>query len=46
LGDHLKTQDLSLVWWVIGVFSLIWAYSVTDAFLKGIKLDRSDGDSK
>jgi hypothetical protein len=46
LADHLKAQDLSLAWWVIGLFSLIWAYSVTDAFLKGIKRDRSTGDCK
>ncbi len=46
LIDHLKAQDLSLIEWVSGAFFLIWAYSVTDAFLKGIKLDRSGGDSK
>ena len=46
LVDYLKAQDLSLMWWVSGAFFLIWAYSVTDAFLKGMKLDRSSGESK
>jgi hypothetical protein len=46
LIDQLKTQDLSLMKWVSGAFVLVWAYSVVDAFWKGIKLDRSDGASK
>jgi hypothetical protein len=46
LLDQLKTQDLSLMKWVSGAFFLIWAYSVTDAFLKGLKLDRASGDGK
>jgi len=46
LIDQLKAQDLSLMAWVSGAFFLIWAYSVTDAFLKGLKLDRTSGDGK
>jgi len=44
--NQLNTQDLSALKWISIAFSLIWIYSVMDAFLKGKKLDRSAGEGK
>jgi uncharacterized membrane protein len=46
LIDQLKAQDFSVLEWASGAFLLLWAYSVVDAFLKGMKLDRSARDAK
>ena len=38
--DKLAAQDLSLLWYLITAFAVLWFYSVLDAFLIGRKMDQ------
>jgi len=36
---RLQAQDLSVLWFLIIAFGIVWLYSVLDAFLEGWKID-------
>ena len=38
--DKLAEQNLSLLWYLITAFAILWFYSVLDAYVTGKKLDR------
>jgi hypothetical protein len=38
--DRLKAADFSALWYFLVAFTLIWLYSVLDAYLTGRKLDQ------
>jgi hypothetical protein len=45
--DRLKTADFSALWYFLVAFTLIWLYSVLDAYLTGRKRDQpGEGDRK
>ena len=39
LLKRLQAQDLSVLWFLIIAFGIVWLYSVLDAFLEGRKID-------
>ena len=42
---RFKREDMTSLHWVAGIFLLVWAYSVVDAFITGRKRDRDEGSS-
>ena len=40
LMDTLMAQDISLLWYLLGAFTILWFYSVLDAYLTGKKIDQ------
>ncbi len=38
--QKLEAADLSLLWYLLSAFALIWLYSVLDAYLTGKKIDQ------
>ncbi len=38
--DKLAAQNLSLLWYLLIAFAILWFYSVLDAYMTGKKLDR------
>ncbi len=40
LIERLKYEDLTLIYALIIIFGIIWAYSIIDAFVTGLKLER------
>jgi hypothetical protein len=43
LMESLKGEHLGSIWVLLAIFSLIWVYSVADAFLAGRRLERNQG---
>ena len=41
LTEKLKEQDLTVIWFIVAVFAVIWLYSVIDAFINGRKIDQN-----
>jgi TM2 domain-containing membrane protein YozV len=41
LTPSLVSQDGAFLWIVLGLFALVWVYSVLDAFVAGRNLDRA-----
>ncbi|MCP4667210.1 MAG: hypothetical protein GY849_12685 [Deltaproteobacteria bacterium] len=39
--DRIKGEDLTVLWLIIGAFTILWLYSVIDAFITGRKIDRN-----
>jgi hypothetical protein len=39
IADRLQNKDLTLLWGLLGLFALVWIYSVLDAFLVGKKME-------
>ena len=37
--ERLQEQDLSVLWFLIIAFGIVWLYSVLDAFVEGRKID-------
>ena len=37
IGEGLSGKDLTLLWLLLGMFAIVWVYSVLDAFLGGQK---------
>lgn len=40
LLDRLKYEDLTIIYILLIIFGIIWAYSIIDAFISGIKIER------
>jgi hypothetical protein len=38
--DKLAAQNISLLWYLLTAFAILWFYSVLDAYTTGKKLDR------
>jgi hypothetical protein len=38
--EKLAAQNLSLLWYLLTAFAILWFYSVLDAYMTGKKLDR------
>jgi hypothetical protein len=38
--ERLGPEDFSALWILLGLFAVIWLYSIVDAFLKGRKIDK------
>jgi len=45
LMARIRAGDFSALWILLGLFGLLWAYSVTDAFLSGKKRE-TDGEGE
>ena len=39
--DKLKSEDFTLIWYLVAALAVIWLYSVVDAYLAGKKLDQN-----
>ncbi|MFP4086319.1 MAG: hypothetical protein ACLFUL_05955 [Desulfobacteraceae bacterium] len=37
--NRLRAEDLSVLWYILAAFAILWLYSVIDAFWKGRKMD-------
>ena len=40
IPEMLGAQDISLLWYLLGAFTLLWLYSVLDAYFTGKKIDQ------
>lgn len=41
--ERIMQEDLSIVFYLIVAFAVIWVYSVADAFLVGLKIEKQAG---
>ncbi len=39
--QRLGAEDTSVIWFLLVIFSILWLYSVLDAFIAGMKIDQS-----
>jgi len=39
VGDQLQGKDLTVLWVLLGLFAIVWVYSVLDAFWVGKKME-------
>ena len=46
IPDILGAQDISILWYLLGAFTLLWLYSVMDAYLTGKKIDQLGGEER
>lgn len=46
LMDTLRAQDISLLWYLLGALTILWFYSVLDAYLTGKKIDQRGGKDR
>jgi len=40
IGERLQGKDLTVLWLLLGLFALVWVYSILDAFWVGKELER------
>ncbi|MFC1822202.1 hypothetical protein ACFL9T_05810 [Thermodesulfobacteriota bacterium] len=43
IANSFEGADLSLLWYLLSAFVILWIYSVTDAYLTGKKMERQAG---
>ncbi len=39
--DRIQKEDFAFLWILLAAFTILWLYSVIDAFLEGRKIDRN-----
>jgi hypothetical protein len=39
IGEGLQSQDLIILWLLLGLFAVVWVYSVLDAFWMGKRME-------
>jgi len=44
IQERLRGEDISVLWLLLAVFSMVWIYSVLDAFWMGKKLESQTKD--
>ncbi len=44
MANLFEGADLSLLWYLLSAFGILWIYSVMDAYLTGRKMERQAGD--
>ena len=44
IGERLQGEDFSLLWALLTIYSIIWSYSVLDAFWTGKKMGSQKDD--
>lgn len=42
--ERIKAEDLTVLWLLLAAFTILWLYSVIDAFLMGRKIDGNGVD--
>jgi hypothetical protein len=40
VGEALQSTDLTILWLLLGLFSMVWVYSILDAFWVGKEMER------
>lgn len=40
IGEGLSGRDLTLLWLLLGLFALVWVYSILDAFWVGKRMEK------
>jgi len=40
VGERLQSTDLTILWLLLGLFAIVWVYSILDAFWVGKKMER------
>jgi TM2 domain-containing membrane protein YozV len=38
-AEHFLTSDFTTLWVLLGIFAILWAYSVVDALIRGVQVD-------
>ena len=40
MGEGLQSEDLTVLWLLLGLFAMVWVYSILDSFWVGKKIER------
>ena len=39
IGERLQGKDLAVLWFLLGLFAVVWVYSILDAFWMGKRME-------
>jgi hypothetical protein len=39
IGERLQGKDLTILWLLLGLFAMVWVYSILDAFWMGKRME-------